>query len=284
MSFNLLLGLALAFLAIWSITSYFFWRIQRSNQARRSKSPVQPALQLADQWLAESQKKMEELSERMEQPLGTAQNELLELRLEAGRVPQGIKDLKLVRESLRGDLKPALSDKSLQQMARFYLREGSFREGGSGVLYLETSLGAMPCVEAAGEGAMTEDGMRAALSLFQSVSTDTVSGGFLYFPSDDRYRDCLANPGWMEGLRSRRVIVVDFKGFSAILMSLRLWVDADRLIRVFETGVGSTRSLLGQSDRMGEALSTLGADSLKARTVIDGGVTDGFGRPEGGKP
>jgi hypothetical protein len=288
MSFNLLLGLALAFLVVWTVTSYFFWRIQRANRLRVSQSPVHPALQLADQWLAESQRKMEELAGRMEQPLSAAQNELLELRLEAGRVPQGIKDLRLVRESLRGLSTPAASRRSAPEMARFYLAEGGFRAEGAGRLILETPLGPMPCLETGGgEGPLTEERMKEALSRIGPAPgppANAVAGGFLYFPSEAQYQACLANPGWMEGLKSHRFMVLDPKGFSSLLMALRLWRDSQQVIRVFEAGVDSTRPLTGQSDRMGEALSALSADALKARTVLDGGVTEGFGRAEGGEP
>ncbi len=87
---------------VWTSGSYFFWRISRTNKARFAHRDVQPAYRLAEQWLLESQRKLEDLYKKSEQPLGTAQNELLELRLEAGRLPQGVKGLRSVRESMAG--------------------------------------------------------------------------------------------------------------------------------------------------------------------------------------
>jgi hypothetical protein len=106
-NFTLIFILSVLFIAGWAIVSYSFVRISRQTKIGKQSHTVQPAFRLADQWIMEAQRKIEELSEKAEQPLGTAQHELLDLRLEAGRLPQGVKNLRTVRESLTGNIKPS---------------------------------------------------------------------------------------------------------------------------------------------------------------------------------
>ena len=99
--------LAVSVLAIWILGSYFYWRIDRQTKRERAREGVAPALRLADRWMAEAQERIGKFAEGAEQPLSAAQNDLLELRLEAGRLPQGVKNLHEVRGSLSHSLKPA---------------------------------------------------------------------------------------------------------------------------------------------------------------------------------
>ncbi|HJT23492.1 MAG TPA: hypothetical protein VJ873_02895, partial [bacterium] len=136
-----LIGLAAAALFIWTIGAYGFYRISRSHKAHAQRREVQPALRMAGQWMAEAQRKMEQFAQTAEQPLGAAQNELLELRLEAGRLPQGIKNLRLVRESLDAAFKPAGLNKTLSEVVALYLEKGDFRAEGSSLVFWKTPLG-----------------------------------------------------------------------------------------------------------------------------------------------
>src|SRR5580692_2013133 len=136
-----LIGLVLVALVIWTSGSFFFWRISRAHKSNTARKDSQPAYRLAEQWLAESQRKLEELYKKSEQPLGTAQNELLELRLEAGRLPQGVKGLRSVRESLAGAYQPLDMKKSPLELVRFYLDEADYRSGEGFLVFLKTPLG-----------------------------------------------------------------------------------------------------------------------------------------------
>ena len=270
----ILIGLALAALVVWTVGAYSFWRIAQKRRGQASVGMVSPALRLADQWIAESQRKIEDLIQKAEQPLSAAQNELLELRLEASRLPQGVKNLRLVRESL-ANLRPVPLQRRAAEIARLYLGEGDFKVGKQGIVFFQTSLGEMPCLEVeGGEGALTEAQMKALLPQVNGILSDAegkaMAGGFLYFGSDRDYQACLANEDWMRGLKSRNVMVMDYRGLTAVLVSLRLVRDAAKVVQVFEKGVQSTTALLGQSDSMGAALSTLSGNSLKTRTVLEG--------------
>lgn len=268
-----LIGLAGAALFIWTVGAYSFYRISRSHKARTPRKDVQPALRMASQWMAEAQNKMEQFVQTAEQPLGAAQNELLELRLEAGRLPQGIKNLRLVRESMDVSLKPASLKKPLSEIAALYLDPSEFRVEGSSLVFWKTPLGDMPCLEM--EGPLSDDQMKATLGrLNQALNQSAGNGGFLYFSNPSNYLACLQNPQWMEGLKSLRVMVVDFGGLTALLSSLRLAKDADHVIQTFREGVESTRGLNGQSDRMNEALSRMSSHALKIRTVMEGSTPD----------
>ena len=274
----ILIGLILFGFIVWTVGAYSFWKIGQKRRGQRVSGTGTPALRLADQWIAESQRKIEDLIQRAEQPLSAAQNELLELRLEASRLPQGVKSLKLVRESLANPAGPTQINKNVVEIARLYLGPSDFKLE-QGIVFFQTSLGEMPCLEVEeGPGPLTEAQMKALLPQVNRILSDAegkaTAGGFLYFGNERDYQACLANEEWMRGLKSRNVMVLDFKGLTAILIALRLSRDAGNVIRVFEKGVQSTSSLLGQSDDMGAALSNLSSNSLKTRTVLDGTPPD----------
>lgn len=276
-----LIGLAAAGLVVWSVVAYSLHRIIRSQKAHLPAKDVQPALRLAGQWMAEAQKKMEQYDETMEQPLGSAQNELLELRLEAGRLPLGIKNLKLVRESLETSFKPAGLEGGLAETVGMYLEAGDFRAEEPALVYWKTPLGEMPCLEVEGRDALTDERMKALLArLNQVLNRNPATGGFLYFRNPAHYQACLQNAQWMEGLKSLRLMVVNGEGLTGLLASLRMAKDAEEVIRVFREGVESTRGLTGQSDRMNAALSRLSGHALKIRTVMEGSAAMDMTKPE----
>jgi len=267
--------IALIALAVWVLGAYFFWRIDLKGRERGSAGVVSPVLRLADQWLAESQKKIGDFAQRAEQPLGTAQNELLELRLEASRLPQGIKSLKLVRESLAVSQPAVLPPKSLLEITSLYLQGSDDVVGEGSLARLKTPLGVMPCLEVEVQsGGLTEAGMKGlllTLSRALDTSSSTASAGaLLYFRDEKDFQACLANPEWMAGLKSRQWMAVDRKGLTALLVALRLSQDVDRVLQVFAQGIETARPLTGQSDRMNDALSTLSAHSLVIRTMLEG--------------
>lgn len=271
------IGLAAVALFIWTVGAYGFYRISRSHKAHLTRKDVQPALRMAGQWMAEAQKKMEQFAQTAEQPLGAAQNELLELRLEAGRLPQGIKDLKLVRESLDVSFKPSGLNKPLAEITGIYLEPVDFRLEEPSLTFWKTPLGNMPCLEIDGGEALSDDRMKAVLARFNKVlNQNPTTGGFLYFPNPTHYQACLQNTQWMEGLKSLRLMVVNFEGLTALLASLRLSRDTDQVIQTFREGVESTRALTGQSDKMNDALSRLSGHALKIRTVLEGSSPDGL--------
>lgn len=279
MNLYFLVGLAAAGLFIWTAGVYSFSRISRSQKAHAPSKDVQPALRLAGQWMAEAQKKMEQFAQTAEQPLGAAQNELLELRLEAGRLPQGIKNLKLVLESLEASFKPGDLKKGLPEIAGIYLEKEDFQVEEPTLISLKTPLGDMPCLELEGGEAISDERMKAVLGRLNEVlSQNPATGGFLYFPNPAHYSVCLQNPQWMEGFKSLRLMVVNFEGLTALLASLRLAKDADHVIQVFREGVESTRGLTGQSDKMNQALSRLSGHALKIRTIMEGSAPDGLSK------
>jgi hypothetical protein len=206
--------------------------------------------------------------------LSTAQHELLDLRLEAGRLPQGVKNLRMVREALNGSVRPLVLNKNLSDILGLYLDRGDYYADEKGRVYLRTSMGEIPCVEASTQGDGFSDAeMKACMAQLAAFgAVNQVAGGFIYFPSEELFKLCQENKAWMEALRNHRFMAVDFKGLTALLVSLRLTKDTDRLVRTFQIGVETTRALVGQADEMGEALSALSADTLRIRTVLDGGV------------
>lgn len=268
-------GLAVLALFVWVVGSYFYWRIDRQAKRDRAREGVAPALRLADRWMAEAQERMGKFAEGAEQPLSAAQNDLLELRLEAGRLPQGMKNLHEVRESLSRSLSPAFGAKGLAELVALCLPEGAFRSPEPGLLLLRTPLGEMPCLEAEfGGKPLDEAGMRSLLPRLARLEPGEAAGGFLYFRREEDHRACLANPSWMEGLKARRMMPLDPKGLASLLASLRLSGDVDRLLEEFREGVGSTAHLVGRSERMGEALSTLTASSVKLRAMLEGSAPE----------
>ncbi len=284
MNFQFILILLAVFLVVWTSGTYFFWRISQTTKAKKAAEGVQPAIRLAEQWIVESQQKIEKLIEDAEQPLSMAQHELLDLRLEAGRLPQGVKNLRSVREALNGSIRPADLNKTLADILALYLDRSDHYADEKGRVYLKTSMGDIPCVEASPYAKASGDrsiqsagfsdaemkGWMAQLASFGTVNP--VAGGFIYFPQESHFKLCQENKEWMEALRNRKFIAVDLKGLTAILVSLRLVKDSDRLVETFQTGVETTRELVGQADKMGAALSALSADTLRIQAALDGGI------------
>jgi len=275
LNFLFWVGAAIVFLAVWSLGVYFFWRIRGKGRLAASSRSVSPALRLADQWLLESQRRVEEFAQKSEEPLGRSQNELLELRLEAGRLPQGAKRLRMVRETLGRPMDPAPLKKTLLELTRLYLVESDFHVVSPSFLIWNTPLGQTPCLEVEErEGPRTETRMRTLLfeadKNLEAAGGTAVSGGFLYFANGVHYQECLGHPEWMEGLKARRWMAVDFKGLTALLLALRLARSTEKVLQVFQEGVQATQPLTGQSERMNQALSALGADSLQSQAVLEG--------------
>ena len=272
MNYTFILTLVLIFMAAWALVSYFLVRINRQNRIDKQAKSIQPAFRLADQWIMESQRKIERLIESVEHPLGTAQSELLELRMEASRLPQGVKNLQNVREALGNRVNPRILEKTLAEIAALYLTPVEFRIEDSDFIYLETQTGSMPVLEARWAKELTDEIMKAYLQRL-SIKANSDMGGFLYFAKPEHFLACQGNKEWMDALRNYRLVAVDFEGLIALLISLKLSHETDQLIQVFQAGVQSTFPLVGQSDKMGLALTGLSASVLNAQTVLDGGVT-----------
>ncbi len=243
-----LMVLVLAALVVWTSGSFFFWRISRAHKANLIRKDSQPAYRLAEQWLAESQRKLEELYKKSEQPLGTAQNELLELRLEAGRLPQGVKGLRSVRESLAGDYKPLDMKKGSSELVRLYLDGADYRNGEGSLVFLKTPLGEMPCLEAGKPGSpLGEEDMKAALgSLSRGLepkSSNRWRGGFLLFSR----RHCQYQAVAFKNPNGRRAEGPPAHGhgfprvLTALLLSLRMARDSEKVLGAFEQGVEATK-------------------------------------------
>lgn len=271
MNLTFLLGLAAAAFALWGVAILTFTRLSRNNPAKPGTG-AQPALRLAEKWLMESQQKIETLVREAEQPLSAAQNELLELRLEAGRLPQGLKNLRLVRDSFESSFRPQWDERPLAEWMALYLEPGTFRSGEKGLQFLKTPLGEMPLLRVGRTGVALEGGeMKEALGVLSRALDGTqASAGFLFLPDPGHYRDCLANQEWMEGLKAHRLMAADLKGLAALLVSLRLSKDSEGVLEVFRQGIDSTKAMAGQTDRMGVELSKLTSSALKARTQLEG--------------
>ncbi len=273
MNLPLIVILSVLFILGWALVSYFFVRISRQTKIDKQTQTVQPAFRLADQWIMESQLKMEELIESSVNPLATAQHELLDLRLEAGRLPQGVKNLRTVRESLSGSIRPAVLNKPLAEIAALYLKAGDFQVEEPGFIYLETHMGPVPVLETPKVEALSDADMKKWLSRL-SAQANAVMGGFLYFSNEKQFKVCEENKDWAEALRGYKMMILDFHGLTALLISLKLYKDTDRLIAVFQEGVQSTLPLVGQADKMGLALTSIGASALSVQTVLDGGMPE----------
>lgn len=271
MNLTLIFTLSVLFIAGWAIVSYAFVRISRQTKIDKQAHVVQPALRLADQWIMESQKKIEQLIESAEDPLGTAQHELLDLRLEAGRLPQGVKNLRTVRESLAGNIKPLALNKTLNEIAGLYLLAEDFQTLETDFVYFKTHVGLVPILEVLKTEPLTDSGMKKSLGRL-SAQANSVMGGFLYFADSRQFAVFQENKEWMEALRGHKIMGVDFQGLTALLVSFKLYQDTDRLIKTFQTGIESTVPLVGQSDKMGLALTSLGASALNVQMILEGGA------------
>lgn len=271
MNFELIFILAALFIAGWAVVSYSFVQISRQTKSQKQNQNVQPAFRLADQWIMESQRKIEELSEKAEQPLGTAQHELLDLRLEAGRLPQGVKNLRTVRESLAGNIKPLALNKTLAEIVDLYLLTEDYQIEEANFVYFKTHVGSVPILEVLKAEPLSDTGMKKWLGLL-SAKANPVMGGFLYFADGPQFAACQENKEWMETLRSYKIMSLDFQGLTALLVSFKLYQDTDRLIKTFQAGIESTIPLVGQADKMGLALTSLGASALNVQMILEGGM------------
>jgi hypothetical protein len=271
LNFELIFILSAIFIAGWAVVSYSFVQISRQTKSQKQNQNVQPAFRLADQWIMESQRKIEELSEKAEQPLSTAQHELLDLRLEAGRLPQGVKNLRTVRESLAGNIRPLALNKTLAEIAGFYLLAEDYQIQEPDFIYFKTHVGSVPILEAPKAEALSDSGMKKWLGRLSSQA-NPVMGGFLYFANSPQFTACQENKEWMEALRSYKIMSLDFQGLTALLVSFKLYQDTDRLIKTFQAGIESTVPLVGQSDKMGLALTSLGASALNVQMILEGGM------------
>jgi hypothetical protein len=74
----------------------------------------------------------------------------------------------------------------------------------------------------------------------------------------------------MEGLKAHRLMAVDLPGLTALLVSLRLSKDSERILETFRQGIDSTKAMSGQTDKMSAELSRLTSHALKARTLLEG--------------
>jgi len=270
-NFNLILILSALFVMGWAVVSYSFVRISRQTKKEKQTHTVQPVFRLADQWIMESQRKIEKLSEKAEHPLGTAQHELLDLRLEAGRLPQGVKNLRTVRESLTGNIRPLALNKTLAEIAGLYLLTEDYQAPEAGFVYFQTHMGPVPILEAPSEEPLSDSGMKKWIGRL-SDQANPVMGGFLYFADSEKFEVCQRNKEWMEALRGYKILSLDFQGLTALLVSFKLYQDTDRLIKTFQAGIESTVPLVGQADKMGLALTSLGASALKVQMILDGAV------------
>lgn len=271
MNFTLILILSVLFIVGWAVVSYAFVRISRQTKKEKQTHVVQPAFRLADQWIMESQRKIEELSEKAEQPLGTAQHELLDLRLEAGRLPQGVKNLRTVRESLTGNIRPLALNKTLAEIAGLYLLAEDYQTQEADFIYFQTHMGPVPILEAPNAEPLSDGGIKKSIGRL-SDHANPVMGGFLYFGDSGKFEACQRNKEWMEALRSYKIMSLDFQGLTALLVSFKLFQDTDRLIKTFQAGIDSTVPLVGQADKMGLALTSLGASALKVQMILEGAV------------
>ncbi len=282
MNLPLIVILSVLFILGWALVSYFFVRISRQTKIDKQTQVIQPAFRLADQWIMESQLKIEELIESAENPLGTAQHELLDLRLEAGRLPQGVKNLRTVRESLVGSIHPTVIQKPLAELVKLYLLPEDFQADEPGFVYFKTHMGAVPVFETPKVDNLSDGEMKSWLNRL-SVHANPVMGGFLYFVNGGQFKACQENKEWIDALRNYRIMILDFQGLTALLISLKIYKDTDRLIGTFQAGIQSTVPLVGQADKMGLALTSLGASALSAQTILDGGIPGAAVEPEGEK-
>ncbi len=271
MNFTVILVLSVLFILGWAVVSYSFVRISRQTKNEKQNHTVQPAFRLADQWIMESQRKIEELSEKAEYPLGTAQHELLDLRLEAGRLPQGVKNLRTVRESLSGNIRPLVLNKTLDEISGLYLLSEDFQTQESDFVYFKTHVGLVPVLEAPKTEILSDGVMKKWLGRL-SAQANPVMGGFLYFGESGQFAACQENKEWVEALRSFQIMSLDFQGLTALLVSFKLYQDTDRLIKTFQAGIESTVPLVGQADKMGLALTSLGASALNVQMILEGGM------------
>ncbi len=281
MNLSLITFAGILFLLMSAIGAYFSLHAGREKKGSSGTRRSQNGFQQADQWLLESQSKIEELILKMDGLLTTAQHELLDLRLEAGRLPQGLKNLKLTRENMNTRFQPRRLGKNLLETIKFFLREGDFRVGNNSIVFLVTPGGELPCLEIPlASSELPGDQMRIRLEQVAGAFGKGIDQegprGILYIGDDNYFLNCIKDTEWMEEIRRRNFQSVDYNGLIALLLSLRLNSDVTRLIRIFQQGIESTTGLVGQADKMGRVLASVSSDSLKIRTLLDGGEPGKF--------
>ncbi len=278
MGFGTIAIIALALIILWVLGGAFSLGASRKARRNNPLPPLRPEFRLADQWLQESQSKLEALIEKIESPLGTAQHELLDLRLEAGRLPQGVKSLKDVRENLAAGIRPAPFQGNLKDKAALYLASEQFQALSEDNLSLKTPMGPLACRQALPEGEpLTDESMKGVLRLALELSTGEIPGGFVYFAAETQARDFQLRTEWVEAFKKQGVMVLDPKGLTALLIALRMHHDAQKVHQVFEAGVQTTQALVGQADQMAASLGKMNADSLHSRIVMEGGIPTSLG-------
>jgi len=203
----LIIVLSVLFILGWAIVSYSFVRISRQTKIQKQTQTIQPAFRLADQWIMEAQLKIEDLIENSENPLGTAQHELLDLRLEAGRLPQGVKNLRTVRESLAGTIRPMFLNKPLAEIASLYLKADDYQIEEPGFIDLKTHMGTVPVLETPKVESLSDGEVKKWLNRL-SAQANAVMGGFLYFSNDSQFKACQDNfiPGITLGLKREKAV------------------------------------------------------------------------------
>jgi len=272
---------ALGLVFLWVLGGVFSLRASRKARLKNPPPAPRPEFRLADQWLKESQAKLEALIEKMESPLGTAQHELLDLRLEAGRLPQGVKSLGDVRENLATGIRPAPFKGSLKERAALFLQPENFETHSEESLTLKTPMGFLSCRQALPESeTLTDESMKGVLRLVLEVPAGGIPGGFVYFAGEEQARTFQSRPEWVEAFKKHGVIALDPKGLTALLVALKMHHDAEKVIQVFETGVQTTQALVGQADQMAASLGKMNADSLRSRMVLEGGLPAQMGQED----
>jgi uncharacterized protein YneF (UPF0154 family) len=282
--FGMITIVALGLVFLWVLGGFFSMQASRKAREKNPPLPPRPEFRLADQWLKESQTKLEALIEKMESPLGTAQHELLDLRLEAGRLPQGVKSIRDVRENLATGIRPIPFHGSLRERAAQFLLWENYDVLSEDCLTLKTPMGPLSCRQALRETELvTEETMKGVMKLVLEVPVEGISNGFVYFAGEPQAREFQSHPEWAEAFKKQGVIALDPKGLTALLVALKMHQDAQKLIQVFEAGVQTTQALVGQADQMAAALGKMNADSLRSRMVMEGGIPRSLD-PEAGEP
>ncbi len=273
MGFQIIFIIAMILVGLWILGGAF--SLASTQKARKEKAALipRPELRMAEQWLRSSQADLENLMERMDAPLGSAQHELLELRLEAGRVPEGVKSINTVREQLAGGLKDSNQPCHLRERVEFYLKQGEFLALSDEWMVLKTPQGEIPCFQAFSAGdRLSEDSIRTSCQTISSkISSEKNEFYLVFFPEESQMKRCLASPEWSRAFQDQQTIPLDLKGLTALLISLRLHFDVINIMGTFEEGVRSTQALVGQADRMSAIMGKLNADTVRARILLDGG-------------
>ncbi len=234
-----------------------------------------PAKRLADQWLAESLRRLETVPQAGPSPLNEAAHELLELRLEAGRIGEGAKSLRLARQALRegSPAPPATAD--LAQIAKDFLEEGDYRPGETaGSLWLLTAMGEIPMMALLpmdSNDAACRTRVHDLARMASGHVANPLAGGLLYIPEPSAYVLYAGTGGGetAELLRDRRILPVDWHGLSALLTALRLNRKAQRVWTALEEAIRSVAPLAAQTQNLEAQLGALNADSLKTRIQFE---------------